>query len=106
MKRDLETHTWSTTLDSAGPLFNRNYFGMFSDKFIEKDGKKYFHIEPKEVITPGMKIKFLSPMEMGELEIIDILDAKGNQVEKAHCNSWEMYMLTNKKLEGREILYE
>ena len=82
-----ETPVGSTTLDSAGPLFNRNYFGMFSDEFIEKDGKKYFHIEPKEVITPGMKIKFLSPTEMGELEIIDILDAKGNQTEKAHCNS-------------------
>ena len=97
---------WSTTLDSAWPLFNRNYFGMFSDQYIEHEGKKYFHIEPKEVITPGMKIKYLSPTEMGELEIIDILDAKGNQVEKAHCNSWAMYMLTNKKLEGREILYE
>lgn len=106
MKRDLESYTGSMTLDSAGPLFNRNYFGMFSNEFIEKDGKKYYHIEPKEVITPGMKIKFLSPTEMGELEIIDILDAKGNQVEKAHCNSWAMYMLTDKKLEGWEILYE
>ena len=101
-----ETPISSTTLDSAGPLFNRNYFGMFSDQFIEKDGKKYFHIEPKEVITPGMKIKFLSPTEMGELEIVDILDAKGNQVEKAHCNSGAVYILTDKKLEGREILYE
>lgn len=96
----------STTLDSAGPLFNRNYFGMFSDQYIEKDGKKYFHIEPKEVITPGMKIKYLSPVEMGELEILDILDAKENQIEKAHCNSGEVYILTNKKLEGWEILYE
>jgi hypothetical protein len=42
----------STTLDSAWPLFNRNYFWIFSDKHMEKNGKKYFHIEPKEVITP------------------------------------------------------
>jgi hypothetical protein len=48
----------------------------------------------------------LSPTEMGELEVLDILDAKGNQIEKAHCNSWEIYILTNKKLEGWEILYE
>ena len=96
----------SITFSSAGPLFNRNYFGMFSDQYIEKNKKKYFHIEPKEVITPGMKIKFLSPTEMGELEIVDILDAKGNQMEKAHCNSGTMYMLTDKKLEGWEILYE
>ncbi len=101
-----ETPVGSTTLDSAGPLFNRNYFWMFSDQFIEKDKKKYFHIEPKEVITPGMKIKFLSPDKMGELKIVDILDAKGKSVEKVHCNSWGIYILTNKKLEGREILYE
>ena len=79
---------------------------MFSDQYIEKNKKKYFHIEPKEVITPGMKIKFLSPTEMGELEIVDILDAKGNQMEKAHCNSGAVYIMTDKKLEGREILYE
>jgi len=97
---------WSTTLNSAGPLFNRNYFWMFSDQYIEKNKKKYFHIEPKEVITSGMKIKFLSPNTMGELKIVDILDAKGNPLEKAHCNSWEIYILTDKKLEGREILYE
>lgn len=96
----------STTLESAGPLFNRNYFGMFSDEFITKNKKKYFHIEPKEVITPGMKIKFLSPTEMGELKIVDILDGKWNQIEKAHCNSGVVYILTDKKLEGREILYE
>lgn len=96
----------STTLESAGPLFNRNYFGMFSDEFITKNKKKYFHIEPKEVITPGMKIKFLNPTEMGELKIIDILDGKWNQLEKAHCNSGAVYILTDKKLEGREILYE
>lgn len=96
----------STTLESAGPLFNRNYFGMFSDQYIEKDGKKYFHIEPKEVITPGMKIKYLSPTDMGVLEILEIINTKNTQIDKAHCNSGEVYILTDKKLEGREILYE
>ena len=101
-----ETPLGSTTLESAGPLFNRNYFGMFSNQYIEKNKKKYFHIEPKEVITPGMKIKYLSPTKMGELEILDILDAKGNGMEKAHCNTHDVYILTDKKLEGWEILYE
>lgn len=96
----------SISYDSAGPLFNRNYFGMFSDQYREKNGKKYFHIEPKEVITPGMKIKYLSPTQMGVVEILAILDSKWNQIEKAHCNSWEVYILTDKILEGREILYE
>lgn len=79
---------------------------MFSDQSIVKDGKKYFHIEPKEVITPGMKIKYLSPTEMGELEVLDILDAKGNHMEKAHCNTHDVYILTDTTLEGWEILYE
>ncbi len=78
---------------------------MFTDQFIEHNQKKYFPIEPKEVITPGMKIKFLSPDEMGELEIVDILDSKRNPIEKAHCNSGVVYILTDKHLEGWEILY-
>jgi hypothetical protein len=43
---------------------------------------------------------------MGELKVVEILDAKKNPMEKAHCNSWAIYILTDKKLEGREILYE
>lgn len=95
----------STTLSSAGPLFDRNYFGMFSDQSIEKDGKKYFQIIPKEVIEPGMKIKYLSPTDMGELTILDIITEKGNQMEKAHCNSGSIYVHTDKPLAWWEILY-
>lgn len=97
---------WSTTLDSAGPLFNRNYFWVFTDNFIEKNKKKYFEINPKEVIEPGMNIKYLSPTEIGELKIIDIIDAKWKQLEKAHCNTGNVYVLTDKKLQGWELLYE
>ncbi|MCF7834847.1 U32 family peptidase [Candidatus Gracilibacteria bacterium] len=95
----------STTLDSAGPLFNRNYFGIFTDKFIEHNKKKYFQIDPKEVITRGMKIKFISPQSIGELEIVDILNSKGKKLEKATCNTPDIYILTDTKLQGREILY-
>lgn len=95
----------SVTLNSAGPLFNRNYFGMFSDQYIEHNKKKYFHIDPKEVLTPWMKLKYLTPTTMGELEILDILDSKGNSLEKAHCNTKDIYILTDKKIEGWEILY-
>ena len=105
-KSSVKNHQISTTLDSAGPLFNRNYFGMFSDDYREKDGKKYFAIDPKEVITPGMKIKFLSPSDMGELTIVDIIDTNGKSMEKSHCNSGRVYMLTDKQLKGWEILYE
>ena len=79
---------------------------MFSDEYKEKDGKKYFAIDPKEVITPGMNIKFLSPSDMGELTIIDIIDIHGKSMEKSHCNSGRVYMLTDKQLKGWEILYE
>ncbi|MFA5747948.1 MAG: GxxExxY protein [Candidatus Absconditabacterales bacterium] len=96
----------STTLTSAGPLFNRNYFGTFSDKFIQHNGKKYFQIDPKEVIKIGMKIKFISPTKMSELKIIDILDSKLKKVEGVHCNDRNVYILTDQKLNGWEILYE
>jgi hypothetical protein len=93
-------------LKSAGPLFNRNYFWTFTDQFIEKNKKKYYQINPKEVITPGMKIKYLSPDDMWTLKIVDIIDAKWKQLEKAHCNTGNVYVLTDKKLKGWEILYE
>ncbi len=96
----------STTLKSAWPLFNRNYFWTFTDNFIEKNKKKYFEINPKEVIEPWMKIKYLSPDAMGELKIVDILNEKWKQLEKAHCNTWNVYVLTDKKLQGWELLYE
>lgn len=96
----------STTLDSAGPLFNRNYFWIFTDQFIEHNKKKYFQIDPKEVITRWMKIKFISPNSMWELEIVDILNSKWKELEKATCNTPDIYILTDQKLSGREILYE
>ncbi|MEI7562477.1 MAG: hypothetical protein WCJ39_01820 [bacterium] len=68
-------------------MFNRNYFGIFTDKTIEIDGKKYFAIDPKEVLEPGMSIKYISPKGMGELTIIDIRNERGNQLEKVHCNT-------------------
>ena len=78
---------------------------MFSDQTIEHNKKIYFHIEPKEVMTAGMKLKYITPTDMGELTIVDILDTKGNSLDKAHCNSGAVYILTDKKLEGWEILY-
>jgi len=96
----------STTLDSAWPLFNRNYFWIFTDNFIIHNNKKYFQIDPKEVITRWMKIKFISPKSIWELEVLDILNSKWKQLEKVTCNTPDVYILTNHKLSGWEILYE
>jgi hypothetical protein len=43
---------------------------------------------------------------MGTLEILDIVDAKGKALDKATCNTWQVYVLTDVELKGREILYE
>lgn len=96
----------STTLDSAWPLFNRNYFWIFTDNFIQHNGKKYFQIAPKEVIIRWTKVKFISPKSMWELKILDILNSKWKELEKATCNTPDIYILTDQKLSGREILYE
>lgn len=53
-----------------------------------------------------MKLKYLSPTDMGTLTIVDIIDKQGKSLEKAHCNSGVLYMLTDNNLEGWEILYE
>ena len=102
----IETTETSTTLNTAGPLFNRNNFWVFSDKYIEHNGKKYFQIDPKEVITRGMKIKYIAKDGIGTLEILDILNNKGKEIEKGDCNKPDVYILTDKELTGRELLYD
>jgi putative protease len=95
----------STTLDSAGPMFNRNFFGVVTDKSIEVEGRSYLAINPKEVLQAGMTLLYISPDSIGTLEIQEVRDAKGNQLEKGDCNSGEVYIATDKNLQGWEILY-
>ena len=96
----------STTLTTWGPLFSRNNFGIFTDTYIEYNSKKYFQIDPKEVITRWMKIKYLSKDTMWTLEILDILDNKWREIEKWDCNKRDVYILTDTQLQWRELLYE
>ncbi len=115
-KRLDKSHPWlsdidnnrqtSITFTSGGPEFCRNYFGIFKENFIEKDGKKYFEFTPKEVLERWMKLKFLSADGMGELEIVDLLKVWGQELERANCNTPKVFILTDKEIEGWEILYE
>ncbi|HOG15648.1 MAG TPA: GxxExxY protein, partial [Candidatus Absconditabacterales bacterium] len=102
----VHNHQTSTSLTTPGPVFCRNYFGIFKENFIEKNGKKYFEFNPKEVLERGMKLNFLSSDGMGELKIIDIIKEGGQELEKATCNTPKVFILTDKELKGREILYE
>lgn len=96
----------STNLASPGPTFCRNYFWIFGEKFIEKNWKKYFEFTPKEVIERWMKLRYLSSDWFGELEIVDIVKENWNELESANCNLPRVYILTDKDISGREILYE
>ena len=104
-KAEYTSSMWQN-LDSPGPIFDRNYFGLFKPGFIEKDNKKYQEFTPKEVIEIGMKIKFLSPKWMGELEILDILKEGGQSIVKATCNTPKVYILTDQDLKWWEVLYK
>lgn len=96
----------STSLTTPGPVFCRNYFGIFKENFIEKNWKKYFEFNPKEVLERWMKLNFLSSDGMWELKIIDIIKEWWQELEKATCNTPKVFILTDKELKGREILYE
>jgi hypothetical protein len=52
-----------------------------------------------------MKLNFISPDDMGILEITDILDKNGKQIEKGDCNMQDIYISTDHTLQGRECLY-
>lgn len=68
--------------------------------------KKYFEFNPKEVLERWMKLNFLSSDGMWELKIIDIIKEWWQELEKATCNTPKVFILTDKELKGREILYE
>ncbi len=53
-----------------------------------------------------MKLNFLSSDGMWELKIIDIIKEWWQELEKATCNTPKVFILTDKELKGREILYE
>jgi hypothetical protein len=95
----------STTLTSAWPLFNRNFFGVFTDQYVDYNGQRYYQIDPKEIIAPWMKLKYISPNNMWELTIKNIINNQNSTLEKATCNSWFVYVLTDKFLNWWEILY-
>ncbi len=101
-----EEQVTSTNIDSPGPTFCRNYFGIFKDNFIEKDGKKYFEFTPKEVLERWMKLKFLSADGMGELEIVDLLKEWWQELDRANCNTPKVFVLTDRDIKWWEILYE
>ncbi len=96
----------STTLTTGWPLFNRNNFGFFTDKYREHNGKKYFQIDPKEVITRDMEIKYISKEKIWTLKIIDIINNKWNLIEKWDCNKPDIYILTDQEIQWRELLYK
>jgi U32 family peptidase len=98
--------TETTTKTTGWPEFCRNYFGIFGDNFIEKDGKKYFEFTPKEVLERWMKLKFISADGMGELEIVDLLKEWWQALERANCNTPKVFVLTDREIKGWEILYE
>jgi hypothetical protein len=86
-------------------LFNRNFFGIFSTETKEKNSQIYHHIDPKEELRRWMKLNFISPDEIWTLEIVDILDKNGKEIEKWDCNMKDIYISTDHKLNWRECLY-
>lgn len=52
-----------------------------------------------------MQLKYLAPDALGELEILDIVDQKGKILEKADCNTQNVFIQTSLPLQGWESLY-
>ena len=95
-----------TTKISPGPLFNRNYFWIIEEDFIEKDGKKYFKYSPKEVVEPEMSLQYLTPEKSWTLVIKDIVNEKWKPLEKWTCNTPNIYVCADIELQGGELLYK
>ena len=94
-----------TTQTSPWPLFNRNYFWIIEDDFIELDWNKYFKYSPKELVEKGTKLNYLSPSSSWELVIEDLVNEKWKILEKWTCNTPDIYVRANIPLCWWELLY-
>jgi hypothetical protein len=52
-----------------------------------------------------MQLHYLAPNAMGDLEILDIVDKNGKSLEKADCNTPDVFIQTSLALQGRESIY-
>jgi hypothetical protein len=52
-----------------------------------------------------MQLKFITPDGYGELTITDILNKKGKKLEKADCNTSEVFISTDQETEAAMLLY-
>lgn len=104
-RKTISNEVITTTKWTAGPLFNRNYFWIFSPERKEKGNQIFHHIDPKEEIHRWMKLNFISPNNMWTLEILNILDKNWKEIEKADCNMTDVFITTDHELHGRECLY-
>lgn len=95
----------TTTEITPGPLFARNYFGILEEETLIEEGKEYRKITPKETIVPWMQLKFITPHNYGNLTITRILNKKGKTLEKADCNTPEVFISTDQKTEAAMLLY-
>lgn len=95
----------TTTEITPGPLFARNYFGILEEETLIEEGKEYRKITPKETIVPWMQLKFITPHNYGNLTITRILNKKGKTLEKADCNTPEVFISTDQKIEAAMLLY-
>lgn len=95
----------TTTETTPGPLFARNYFGILEEETLIEEWKEYRKIAPKETIVPWMQLKFITPHNHGNLTITRILNKKGKTLEKADCNTPEVFISTDQKTEAAMLLY-
>lgn len=96
---------WTTTNKTPGPLFARNYFGIVEAETLLHQEKEYRKISPKETLLPGMQLKFITPDSYWQLTVQGILDTKGKELEKADCNTPNVFIATNRPTEAWMLLY-
>jgi len=102
---DGESEIISVTPNSWWPLFSRKYVWVCTLETLKKDNNTYSKIINKENIQKDMLFKYITPTDMWEIKIIDIVDETGASLDRATCNTPQVYIKTDKKLIGRELLY-
>ncbi|MDO4713823.1 MAG: hypothetical protein Q4B28_04170 [bacterium] len=76
-----------------------------SENTLELNGQIFHQFTPKEVMYPGMELLYLTPTSYGKLKILALANAQGKPLEKATCNTPNIYIHTDTPLFGGELFY-
>ena len=92
--------------ETAWPIITKKYYWLVLPDSIKKRWKQYFKFIAKDNISIWDSFSYIHKKGVSKLKIQDILWEDLKKLETINCNTKTIYILTDKILEGWEVIYK